>query len=282
MRRDELAVTMTICPSYDRRANQVVLTKQGADVVGEIAPIWQLCSTASSTTPSTPPKSRLSSHYSDASKLRPAHPRAPLDPGPWIWWRGYDLNLRPSGYERRDSCPQLGKTRDFPVDQGFRVTAAPPYFPLFTAALLHPRYMGTAPLAPRGNGGAPCLHFLADRLARMATFHQSPFAGSRRSRMRSACHLSRRSLPPTTAGGKGYYFAFPLSEIEPESAEPLLRWLLDRLANVDSTAPVKSDPNGDGPASRDDNPLWGAEMGRRDGLYAPGLGRVDLTLANQG
>ena len=29
---------MTICPSYDRRANQVVLTKQGADVVGEIAP----------------------------------------------------------------------------------------------------------------------------------------------------------------------------------------------------------------------------------------------------
>ena len=47
----------------------------------------------------------------------------------------------------------------------------------------------------------------------------------------------RRSLPPTTtAGGKGYYFAFPLSEIEPESVEPLLRWLLDRLANVDSTA----------------------------------------------
>ena len=46
-----------------------------------------------------------------------------------------------------------------------------------------------------------------------------------------------RSLPPTTtAGGKGKHFAFPLSEIEPESAEPLLRWLLERLANVDSTA----------------------------------------------
>ena len=37
-RNSKLAVTMTICPSYDRRANQVVLTKQGADVVGEIAP----------------------------------------------------------------------------------------------------------------------------------------------------------------------------------------------------------------------------------------------------
>jgi hypothetical protein len=43
--------------------------------------------------------------------------------------------------------------------------------------------------------------------------------------------LVKHHLPPTTTtGGKGYYYAYPLNDIDPASLSVLFDWILAQLA----------------------------------------------------
>jgi hypothetical protein len=114
------------------------------------------------------------------------------------WWRGQDLNLRPSGYEDgRSEAFSLVDDHLLPVTAPRQVPAVTRCSPLFTVGVVHRWHIATRHrLAPRGHR---CTVLAACRRAGM----EVPWCRDGRQHRRSAATGPASSRPRATRGADG-------------------------------------------------------------------------------